>query len=375
MVAAAPAHTQVVAIVPKAAPGWLRNLTEHCGFMAAPSVRSILRRASRDEMPACIVGAPTMRVLGMFQSLRAASELPHRPLLVLLSHFPAPVSVADFVWTPEPSTLLHNLDMALTMREHWRTLVAQQAHPDASDIERLMREQATATEQLHLLKATIVQTAAHELRTPMMQVKSAVQLLHEADTAQDGDHIRELLEYATASTARLEGVISNLILLSEAFSTFEYDEVLLTDALELALRNLRRIWAHREHIARVRAVYPPQLPLVHADRKAISIVLQLLLDNALKFSAEEVEVEFTPTPTHVQVCVRDRGIGIEPERQASIFDSFIQADGSSTRKFGGMGVGLAIARQIVEAHGGRIVVNSVPREGSEFFFGLPFERA
>lgn len=369
MVISAPAFNQVVAIVPKAAPVWLRELTERCGFIPAPGVRAVLRRASRDELPACILGAPTVRVLTMFQSLRDAMELPKRPLLVLLSQYPAPTSVADFVWTPDPSTLLHNLESALQMREKWLERAERKPESGMSVVQRLVHEQARAAQELDLLKATIVQTVSHELRTPLLQVKSAVSMLSEE--TDDREKLDELVQYATASTARLEGVISNLILLSEAFAAFEFDSVLLTDSLELALRNLRRSWAHRESVERIRPIHPVPLPMVHGNRRALGIVLQLLLDNALKFSEDEVDVEFTPSDRFVQVCVRDRGIGIEPERHERIFESFYQGDGSSTRKYGGLGVGLAIARQIVEAHGGRIIVHSAPNAGAEFMFGLP----
>ncbi|MFN8379047.1 MAG: HAMP domain-containing sensor histidine kinase [Anaerolineae bacterium] len=365
MVASAPSHAQVVAIVPKGAPGWLRSLTDQCGFTAAPGVRSILRRASRDELPACIIGVPTVRVLTMFQTLREAMAFPHRPLLVILSQFPTPIAVADYVWTPEPATLLHNLEAALDIRAQWQDSIDQRLLTEDSEYERQLRLQA---DQLRLLKATIIQTVSHELRTPMLQVKGAISLMTETE---DPEKLEELLYFATVSTTRLEGVISNLILLSEAFTDIEFEEVFLPDSLEIALRNLRRSWAHRESADRIQTIHPHQLPLVRGNRRAISIVLQLLLDNALKFSEDAVDVEFTPSQSHVQVCVRDRGIGIEPERHEQIFESFYQADGSSTRKYGGMGVGLAIARQIVEAHGGRILVHSTPAVGSEFLFSLP----
>jgi len=366
MVTTAPSHAQVVAIVPKGAPAWLRNLSDHCGFTAAPGVRAVLRRASRDELPACIIGAPSVRTLTMFQSLRDAMELPQRPLLVILSHLPAPISGADYVWTPEPANLLHNLEAALAMRAAWLQSIEQDAHAEDDEFKQRLEAQS---HELELLKATIIRSVAHELRTPMLHVKSAVALLTETE---DAEKFNELMLYATTSTARLEGVISNLILLSEAFTAEEFEEVSLPEALELALRNLRRTWAHRESSGRVQALHPLQIPLVQGNRRAISIVLQVLLDNALKFSDDVVDVEFTPGSTHLQICVRDRGIGIEPEHRERIFESFYQADGSSTRKYGGMGVGLAIARQIVEAHGGRIIVHSVPGSGSEFMFSLAY---
>jgi signal transduction histidine kinase len=363
MVASAPHTSDVVAVMPKGAPAWFHSLADYCGFSAAPGVRAVLRRASRNELPACVIGVPTVRVLTLFQSLRDSMDLPRRPLLVLLSQYPAPVTVADYVWAPDPVTLRHNLESALSIREQWR-----QALRRAEEADRQPRAQTAPAQELELLKTTIVRTVAHELRTPMMQVKSAVAMLTEMD---DPDKLQELLTYATASTARLDGILGNLILLAEAFKDMDFETVYLLDSLELATRNLRRSWAYRNHVDRVRAVHNGPVPPVHGNRKAISIVLQLLLDNALKFSEDVVDVEFVSGEAHVQVVVRDRGIGIEPQHHDRIFDSFYQMDGTPTRKYGGMGVGLAIARQIVEAHGGRILVHSAPREGSEFLFSLP----
>jgi signal transduction histidine kinase len=100
-------------------------------------------------------------------------------------------------------------------------------------------------------------------------------------------------------------------------------------------------------------------------------VLQLLIDNALKFSDDDVEVELVAGHTHVQIAVRDRGIGIPADQHEKIFEPFYQPDQSASSKHVGMGIGLAIARQIVERHGGRIMVHSVPHAGSEFLFSLP----
>lgn len=369
MVASAPTHQQIVAIVPRGAPGWLRDLTNTCGFMPATGVKAILKRASREELPACVLGAPTMRVLGMFQSLREAMELPHRPLLVLLSDYPAPISVADYVWSPQPDTLLHNLESALAMRAQWRTLHEQRAEGvSASELEILLELQRKTATELHLLKDTVVNNVAHELRTPLLHLKGALTFIGDEAYA---DRYEEMYTYAVQATSRLEGVISNITLLAGAFGSLEFEDVHMPDALDQAMRALRRSWAHRDTIDRVFVPAYEQLPLVRCNRRAISVVLQLLIDNALKFSDDQVDVEFTAGVAHVQVTVRDRGIGIADDQHEQIFEPFYQVDSSSTRKHAGMGVGLAIARQIVENHGGRIIVHSAPNAGSEFFFSLP----
>lgn len=369
MVTLAPAHQHIVVIAPRGTPTWLRDLTETCGFTPVINIKAILKRATREQLPDCVIGAPTVRVLGMFESLREAMELPQRPLLILLSDTLAPVSVADYVWPPQTELLLHNLNAALAMRAQWRELVDQRsAGASANDLERLIDLQTRTTSDLHLLKDTVVTNIAHELRTPLMHLKGALTYLGDENYA---DNHEEMYDYAVTATARLEELISNITLLAGAFRSDGFNDVYLPDALDQALRNLRRNWAQRGRTERVRVLDFAPLPLVRCNQRAISIVLQLLIDNALKFSDDLVEVEFQAGHTHVQVTIRDRGIGIPADQHEKIFEAFYQQDGSTTRKYTGVGVGLAIARRIVENHGGHIVVHSVQNEGSEFFFSLP----
>ncbi len=368
MVTSAPVHAQVVAIVPRNAPHWLHQLVQTCGFAIAPGTKSVLKRASLNELPDCIIGAPTVRVLSAFQSLREAMDLPQRPLLVLLSDSPDPVSVADCVWPPEPALVLHNLQAALWMRTRWLAAEAQHAQGvTASDYERLLALQQRTNHDLELLRTTIVSNVSHEMRTPLVHVKGAITLMGESD---DAETRREYYDYAVEFVGRLEGIINNITMLAGALGDLRFTELYLPDALDEALRNLRRSWVHRANVDRVVVLRPPRLPLVVGDRRAIAIVLQLLIDNALKFSEDPVEVELTANETHVIVRVRDHGIGIAPDQHDRIFESFYQENGGSARKFQGLGVGLAIARQVVEAHGGRIIVQSQLNAGSDFLFGL-----
>ena len=109
------------------------------------------------------------------------------------------------------------------------------------------------------------------------------------------------------------------------------------------------------------------------DPDAFRLVLFNLLDNAVKFSQDRKEIRVivdAPGP-NVAVAVIDRGIGIEAADQARIFDAFFRAEGLGARKTRGAGVGLALARKIVEAHGGRISVQSAPGKGSTFTLTLP----
>ncbi|MCB0027002.1 MAG: hypothetical protein KDE28_03780, partial [Anaerolineales bacterium] len=118
---------------------------------------------------------------------------------------------------------------------------------------------------------------------------------------------------------------------------------------------------------------PDSSPMVLADQERLTQAVDNLINNAIKFSPEggTIVVGLQELDFEVQVEVSDQGIGVEKDKQERIFDRFFQADGSPTRSYGGIGIGLAIVKRIVEAHGGRIWVESEPNEGSSFFFTLP----
>ncbi len=148
----------------------------------------------------------------------------------------------------------------------------------------------------------------------------------------------------------------------------------MSDSVAHAIRNLRRSWEHKDHIDRIAIKIEPHLPLVLADKQALGIVLQLLIDNGLKFSREQVEVLAQVQDNHVWVAVRDYGIGIEADKLEKIFDPFYQVDNSDARRFGGIGVGLSIVRLILERHHVETQVESQIGQGSTFSFVLPRAR-
>lgn len=222
------------------------------------------------------------------------------------------------------------------------------------------------TSETELLKTMIVKTVSHELRTPLLQVKSAIALL--ADGEQDRER---LLGYATEATARLENVVHNITRLAESLDT-RLEPVVPIDAVNYALRHLRRSWDIREKADRIHADVSPHLLPVLADRQALGVALQLLLDNALKFSNDTVVLSVLPLDNQrIEFRVSDQGIGIPSEALERIFEPFYQIDHAATRRFGGSGVGLAIVRLILEHHGVKIQVNSHPGKGSSFAFSLP----
>jgi signal transduction histidine kinase len=178
---------------------------------------------------------------------------------------------------------------------------------------------------------------------------------------------------ATEAVARLESAVENIRQLAQSHDIAS-GPVIVREAAGLALRHLERSWASRGARERVQVQIPNDLPLALADKRALARLLQLLLDNALKFSDDHKPVHVIAAPYqsgYVWVGVQDFGIGIAEEEHERIFDAFYQVDGSSTRRYGGTGTGLALAMLLAKSMRTAIQVESAPGKGSTFSFLLP----
>jgi signal transduction histidine kinase len=192
--------------------------------------------------------------------------------------------------------------------------------------------------ELNQLKANFVSNVSHELRTPLTHIKGYVELLVTESLGSITEEQRHALQVSQQSTGKLETLIEDLILFS------------LASRGELSI-----------------------LPHIQADAQKISWVLNQLLDNGIKFTPAGGRVVVTVQregENLVIVSVTDTGIGIPSNRLNDIFEPFHQLDGSSTRRYGGTGLGLSLVRQIIEAHGSMIEVQSIEGRGSTFKFPL-----
>jgi two-component system sensor histidine kinase BarA len=226
---------------------------------------------------------------------------------------------------------------------------------------------------LNELKANLVANISHELRTPLTHLSGYLDLLINRDLGPLTSDQANALEIMLHASERLGHLIEDLI----QFSVSERSQVYLTIAPCNLSEMLRSVYTRNISKAHDRQVKldlqaPEDDVRVDADPEKISWVLMQLLDNAIKFtpSAGSVRLIATREENFVRLEVHDTGIGIPTERIGQIFDPFFQLDGSSTRKAGGTGLGLALARRIVEAHGSVIHVYSEVGKGSRFTFML-----
>ena len=229
--------------------------------------------------------------------------------------------------------------------------------------------------ELNQLKANFVANISHELRTPLTHVRGYLELLASEALGELNEDQQKSLEVSLRSAARLQNLIDDLILFSTASRgelTLKLSPVDLNLLLSpvLTRSNPKAI----ERKIDLKLEMAPDLPLVQADAEKLSWAISQLLDNAIKFTPEDGQVLLQVISEQKTAIIRviDNGIGILPERQKEIFEPFHQLDGSATRRYGGTGLGLALVRQIIEAHGSIINLKSVPGQGSDFSFALLF---
>jgi signal transduction histidine kinase len=223
------------------------------------------------------------------------------------------------------------------------------------------------------MKSNIVANISHELRTPMTHIKGYLELLISSILGPLTDEQTNGLLVMQRASERLEKLIEDLLQFSEIDRTDVALNLQRTDMHRLGqtLVNRARIKAEEKNL-QLSLVTDAGLPPVKVDEDKISWAIGHLLDNAVKFTPAngKIELQCKKEADHVRVVVKDTGIGIPSERFDEIFEPFHQLDGSSTRRYGGTGLGLALVRKIIEAHGSVIRIRSEINKGSEFEFQL-----
>jgi signal transduction histidine kinase len=176
------------------------------------------------------------------------------------------------------------------------------------------------------------------------------------------------------STERLEHLIEDLINFSQMSEGDVAIRLINLDVSRMITNVLKHSTAKAEEKKIDFKIKQPDEPIfIRADEEKITWVMNQLMDNAIKFTPENGHVNLIVEKYEmgIQFCVEDSGIGIPAEKLEDIFQPFHQLDGSSTRRYGGTGLGLSLVRQIVEAHHSHITVVSEPGRYTRFSFGLP----
>lgn len=231
--------------------------------------------------------------------------------------------------------------------------------------------------ELDRLKGNFINNISHELRTPLTKIKGFNLLLAAGDLGPLTPDQIQAVETMGRGIEELERLVADLI----QFATGARGEMVLKTGPVSAADVIAACAAASADKARRRGVVlgveaPASLPVVVADAEKLRWVLNQLADNAIKFTPQggRVTMGAAAEAEGVRVWVEDTGQGIAVEKQSELFEAFHQLDGSTTRRQGGTGLGLALVRMIVEAHQSAIQVESEPGRGSRFWFDLPAHR-
>jgi signal transduction histidine kinase len=229
--------------------------------------------------------------------------------------------------------------------------------------------------QIDKLKNDFIAIASHELRTPLSVILGYATFLQEEAQGAASEHATHVLN----SAMRMRDLISdltNLRYLKMGEMELAREHLPLASLFQAAQQDVESLANAKGHMLRVEK--PEMNLVVVVDRIKLGMVLTNLLNNAIKFTPPggKITLSYVRKPQSVWITIKDTGIGIPSDQLTRIFDEFHQVEDHMTRRHGGMGLGLAIAKALVEAHGGRIWAESEGvNRGSTFIINLPVSHA
>ncbi len=256
-----------------------------------------------------------------------------------------------------------------------KTQALRQQTEEALEAQQQAETAAARIEEADRLKTVFFQNISHELRTPLTLLLGPLEQLQAADlerlSAEDLNRRFEAMERSGHRLLRLVNQLLDFARLEAGGRQVTFHEVDVTELLGPVVDAFRDI--AKERTLRLGLKAPPEVPRLRVDVEAFEKAITNLVTNALKFTGEggSVMVRVEPTDTEIQVSVKDTGIGIRAEDLPHIFDRFRQLDDAATRHYEGTGIGLALAKELIERSGGTLTVRSEPGLGSTFTLHLP----
>ena len=254
-------------------------------------------------------------------------------------------------------------------REHGQALCAllEQA------LQRLRLTHSMQTAQIEVqrqqLQSTYLASISHDLRTPLAaMVGAATALQTQSDKLSSAEQNR-LLGSIVSEATHINTITENtlqLVRLANAPQSVKRDWESMEEIVGAVLGRVRQ----RDTTRRIKLKVPERLPLIQADPVLLAQLITNLLDNALKYSDDTIDLNVTRSEDTLHVAVKDRGIAIAPEKYASIFEPYARSDQSGQR---GAGLGLALCRAIASAHGGTLTVRRRSGGGNSFTFSMPLD--
>lgn len=231
---------------------------------------------------------------------------------------------------------------------------------------------AKALRELDTLRTELLANVSHELRTPLAAIKGFASALLQQDVTFDEETRREFIQTIDMESDRLNILIEELLTMSRLEAgvlELRKERRNIKDVVDSIRDRLFTLASKRK----LKIMIPPDLPLVAVDDIRIGQVITNLVDNAVKYSDEGslITLDARTEEDAIIISVKDEGIGIPAELREKIFERFYRVKAKRTANSRGAGLGLSVCRGIIEAHGGRIWVESDAGKGSDFRFSLP----
>ncbi|MEW5830330.1 MAG: ATP-binding protein [Chloroflexota bacterium] len=268
--------------------------------------------------------------------------------------------------------LKHSSSISLAMVREISNRLRQNDEMAIEDLQLRAGELARAYQRLaeqELARREFLTSVAHELRTPLMTASGYLELIQSG--AIKGEEIFRVIDTIARNVRQINALVNDILFLQELdLILSRFEPVNMQKIAETVIGN----YTHRarQKNCTIRLIPDPNLPPVSGDAKSLERALTALVDNAIKFSPEggEVDICAAAVDGRVKVSVRDRGIGIDEETRLHIFDRFYHLDRIGNQLFSGIGLGLAITRQVIQQHNGTLELESEPGKGSTFTMSL-----
>lgn len=227
------------------------------------------------------------------------------------------------------------------------------------------------------MKTNLLSNVSHELRTPLVAVMGYTDMIYNEKAGPITDTQKEYLAISLRNIEKLVTLIENLLdfsRLHRGTETIVFEVFNLVECVKASIQTMKPVADARSIDLVLNA--PEEALLVEGDKSKLGQVFNNLLSNGVKFNRRggNVTITLRPGTEDVEIIVADTGIGIPPEALDKVFTRFYQYDSSSTRKYGGTGIGLSIAQDIARLHGSRITVSSEVAKGTTFRFTLPLKK-
>jgi len=269
--------------------------------------------------------------------------------------------------------LQHSSSVAMAMVKEISERLRQNDEMAIEDLRIRASELAQAYQKLaeqDLARHEFLTNVAHELRTPLMAASGYLQILQKGTL--QGNQLNEAMDTVSRNIGQIVSLVNDILFLQEIELVLPaFQPVKMSEIAQDIVKKYEKQAAERGTHLKVRN--ERNIPPVNGDSKSLERALTALVDNAIKFSPRggDIEINFERQKSQLAVSVEDHGIGIATDQLSRIFDRFYHLEKSGDDLFGGIGLGLAITRQVIEQHHGKLNVESKPGKGSKFTMILP----